>query len=549
MALIPRPYQLGAINAVIDYLFETDGHPCIQAPTASGKSLMQAEIARRVYDIAPDKQQVFLTDVTALIGQNREELLEQWPDARTTTYSASYGQKNHTGELVFCGIQSVYKNASLFNDVSVVYIDEVHRASLKVGGMYHQFFTELWKKNPHARIVSLSATPWKLESGTIEGTWICTEIVYSIPMSELFNDGFLCPIITPKTSLTLDFSKIKKAKSGEFDEEEMARLMDDDNVTNAALDDAMRYASNRKSGLIFACNVAHAEHIKKALEDRGEFAEVIIGETITEDRKRIVDDFKNFKLRWIISVGTLTTGFNAKNADLLIVLRATQSSSLWLQILGRVLRTHESKINALILDFGSNVERFGRIDMIGPPPTKEAKKQAKKTPFKQCQGILSNGWQCNNIVPYLDKSCPKCGYEFGGDTTPNHGTEASKGDLTTINQIVKAFDVNNVSWAKHVDAKGNDLLKVSYRYGIGINSIEDYLYFSGEPWQRIEACRWWEDRVSGDIAHQCPKHIETAVAELNHYGLKPFSKIHVDVTNAKVTPSGNYIGHKIIGYE
>lgn len=547
MALIPFWYQLEAINATVDYLFDTQGHPCLQIPTAGGKSLIQAEVARRVYDIAPDKQQIFLTDVTALIGQNRDELWEQWPDAKATLYSASYGSKNHNGELVFCGIQSVYKQAHLFEDVSVVYIDEVHRASLRDGGMYHQFFTKLWEKNPYARVVSLSATPWKLEYGTLAGSWLVSEIIYKIPMKTLFDEGFLCPILTPSTSIQLNFDGVKRKKSGEFDEKEMAALMDDEYVTEAAINDAMKYASDRKSGLIFACNVKHAEHIKESLEGHGEKAEIIIGETLTDDRKKIIDRFKNFELRWIISVGTLTTGFNAKNADLLIMLRATQSSSLWLQILGRVLRTHESKMNALVLDYGSNVSRFGPIDQIGPPPTKEQKKQAKRTPFKQCPGLMPSGYPCNTMVKYLDSICPKCAFEFGGESTPNHGTTASEGSLVQVKQDVKEIDVAGVTADKYKDKKGNECLRIGYRYGV--QTVYEYLYFSGEPWQRIEACRWWEKRMDPQISMQCPRHADTALIELNQFGMKPVSKIYVDITKAKTTPSGGWIGHKVIGHE
>ncbi len=483
MALVPRYYQQEAIDAVMDFLFNETGHCCVSAPTASGKSLLIAELAKLINNIAPDSTIIALCDVTALVGQNREELLEQWPDCNATLYSASYGKKDHSGEVVFCGIQSVYKKFDLFDNVSTIIIDEVHRASLKEGGMYHTFLSGIIRNNPFCRIVSLSATPWKMESGTIEGTWICDKIVYEIKMETLFAEGFLCPLVTPDVSVDLSFDDVKLKTSGEFNEDAMAALMDDNSVTEAALDDAMKYAQDRNSALIFACNVAHAENIQKALKKRGEVSEIIIGETETKDRNRIVSDFKGFKLKWLISVGTLTTGFNARNADLLIMLRATQSSSLWLQILGRVLRTHESKSNAMVLDYGKNVQRFGQIDKIGPPPTKEEKKQAKRTPFKMCGA-------CQKLVGYLEKYCPFCDNEFGGDLTPNHGTQASTECVTEFKQQIREVTLSGVSFCRHTDKKGLDSMKVTYHNGL--EKIDDYLYFEGEPYQRMTACRWWE---------------------------------------------------------
>jgi len=540
--LIPRKYQQEAIDAAIDYLFESDGHQTLWLPTASGKAMIQAEIAKRVYDIAPSQQMICLTDVTALVEQNRLEMLGQWPEAKTSIYSASYGSKNHKGEVVFCGIQSVYNKANLFNNVSVIFIDEIHRASLSEGGMYKKFYDGIKKNNPYVRIIGLTGTPWKLLTGTIEGTWICDEITYKIEMNTLFKEGFLCPIITPEVSTHVSFDKVKIGSNGEYNEAALAELMDDDYLINAALDDAMKYAADRNSGLIFACNITHAEHIKAALERRGEVSEVIIGDTETQDRTKIIERFKNHKLRWLISVGTLTTGFNARNADLLIMMRATQSSSLWLQILGRVLRTHPSKSNAMVLDYGASIDRFGQIDKIGPPPTKEEKKQAKKTPFKIC----SND-QCQKTVGYLEKSCPFCLTEFGGISTPNHGTQASTEDLTTHKQKIDEFNVSNVAYAKHVTKEGEVSLRVSYVSGISL--IHDYLHFEGANWKRIQACRWWEQHAADDVRTHCPKHIDTAIAELNVYGLKPVSKIFVDVTTAKRSPSGDLFGHKIVGYE
>jgi DNA repair protein RadD len=105
--LTPRPYQTAAVEAAIDYLINDTGNQCIQVPTAGGKSLIQAEIAKRAHDLAPDYKMLFMTDVTALIGQNEAELKAQWPSAKTSIYSASYDSKNASGDCIFAGIQSV----------------------------------------------------------------------------------------------------------------------------------------------------------------------------------------------------------------------------------------------------------------------------------------------------------------------------------------------------------------------------------------------------------------------------------------------------------
>lgn len=535
-----RPYQQEAVDAAVDFLINKSGHQTLQLPTASGKTIIMSEIAKRCYDLAPNYTMIFVTDVTALIGQGEKELKEQWPTADTSVFSASYDSKDHTGQLVFCGIQSVYDKAYLFKDVSVIFIDEIDRASLDKKSMYYKFYQGIKQNNPYVRIVGLTATPWKTTSGTIEGTWICDKISYKIPMETLFKEGFLCPLITPKTSMTADTSNLKTGANGDFDEHEMQLLMDDEALVKAALDDASVHGADRNSCLIFASGVDHAEHIKKIFNDRDERCEVIIGETDSEERRKIVAEFRDFKFKYLVSVGTLTTGFNVKSADMLIILRATQSSKLWLQILGRGLRTHESKVDTLVLDYGGNVERFGDITKIQPPPTKEMKAKAKQSPFKQC-------FNCGEMIRFLEPSCPKCFVEFGREGSGvNHGAEASTEEIASIERDIRVVPVDRVSFRKHYSHRSKEsTFRVTYHRGM--EEISDYFDFeTSVAWKRNRACKWWYAAVNEEIAGHCPKHLDTALNEAKAFGLKEVESIEVDYTGVKKSSGGNLYGHKIL---
>ena len=522
-----------------DHLYVTDNY------VVTHNTIIQAEIAKRIYDIAPQHQILCITDVTALIKQNRDELLEQWAHAKTSIYSASYNQKDHSGEIVFAGIQSVYKHAHLFKNVSVVFVDEQHRASLEEGSMYHKFWTKIKEMNPTARMIGLTGSPWKMD-GPLEGTWLCDKITYEIKMETLFKEGFLCPIVPPpeKLSATADLSGVKINRKGEFDEHEMQIAMDDNYLTKCAINDAMKYSKGRSSCLIFASGVEHAYHVKEEFASRGERAEVITGDTKKEERERIVKDFREFRLKWLISIGTLTTGFNAKNADMAIILRATQSSSLWLQIVGRLLRTHESKNDALLLDYGQNVERFGRIDRIIPPPSKEEKAKARKQPFKEC-------WNCGALVPTLDKWCGSCDVEFKTERSPNHGTEASKNSVVEdFRQIddreVVSIDFQNYS-ARTKGRQGNKSVRISYFMSDG-DVIHEYFDFeTGEAWKRRKACDWWYMFSSDEVVDNCPTYNQVAIGELKAYGIKKPAKLRIDYSKV-IEKNGNRYGHKILEY-
>lgn len=85
---------------------------------------------------------------------------------------------------------------------------------------------------------------------------------------------------------------------------------------------------------------------------------LITGDTPKKERKQIINDFKAQKIRFLVNVSVLTTGFDAPHVSLVAILRATESASLLIQIIGRSLRLFDGKDDALILDYAGNIDRF-----------------------------------------------------------------------------------------------------------------------------------------------------------------------------------------------
>lgn len=240
MSLTPRWYQQEAIDETINYLRNTSGNGIIQVPTAGGKSLIQAEICRKALSIAPNHKILCLTHITKLISQNYEELKGQYEESSAGIYSATYKKKDSKSSIIFAGIQSIYKKAHIFGPVSLILVDECQAVPTKDEGMYLTLFEELKKHNPYVRIIGLSASPWKL-NGPLVGEGIFDDIFYKIEIKTLLDEGFLSRLITPKTSAHVDSSKIKTSNSGEFNEKALQEIMDDDYLTDAAIDDALTH--------------------------------------------------------------------------------------------------------------------------------------------------------------------------------------------------------------------------------------------------------------------------------------------------------------------
>ena len=86
-------------------------------------------------------------------------------------------------------------------------------------------------------------------------------------------------------------------------------------------------------------------------------AAVVHGGTPKQDRKRIIEEFRNQQIRVIVQVNVLTVGFDYPELDCLITGRPTASISWWYQFVGRGTRIHDDKKDCLVVDFVGSVER------------------------------------------------------------------------------------------------------------------------------------------------------------------------------------------------
>jgi DNA repair protein RadD len=360
--LIPRYYQSGANAAVWKYLCEEPGkNPLVILPTGAGKSLVIALLIEQARKFGG--RVIVLQHRKELIEQNAAELRELMPGVDVGIYSAGLKSRQTSHDVLMAGIQSIYKKADDIGERHVVIIDEAHLVSQDDESMYGQFLAEVRVLNPKCRVTGLTATPFRTGEGPLCGKKKLFQFpVYEAFTGDLIEQGFLCPITNKPADAEVDTEGIK-TRGGEFIESDMqAVFMIVDNVLMACKESIAK-CHDRKSILIFASGVRHAEDVARILEEKtGERVGLVTGETLAIERAGILADFKTQSLRWLVNCDVLTTGFNAKCVDAIAIMRATMSPGLFCQMVGRGLRLHPSKVNTLILDFGENIKRHGSID-------------------------------------------------------------------------------------------------------------------------------------------------------------------------------------------
>ena len=408
-----RPYQQAAIARIYRYFGECDGHPLVVIPTAGGKSIVMATFTQGVLRQWPDHRILVVTHVRELIAQNHAEMMGIWPDAPAGIYSAGLARREIGSRVLFAGIQSIHRRAYEVQQCDLVLIDEAHLIPRSSDTMYRRFLGTLSRINPSLKVIGFTATPYRLDSGMLhEGEHrLFTDIAYEVSVCDLIDQGYLCPLITKMTNLTLDVSGVG-SRGGEFIADQLQAAVDRESITRAAIDEILAYGEGRRSWLLFCSGVEHATHVALALRDRGVSCATIFGDTPSAERDRIIADFKRGEIRSLASMGVLTTGFNAPAVDLIAMLRPTKSTGLYVQMAGRGTRLAPGKENCLVLDFAGNVERHGPIDAVKPiveprrRPSRAAPRPAESLrPPKPCPN-------CGSVVAAAVPECPDCGHEF-----------------------------------------------------------------------------------------------------------------------------------------
>lgn len=454
-----RDYQQSAVDEFFGYLQRGQGRaPLIVAPCGAGKSIIIAEIIRRAQSEWDGTRCLMLTHRQDLIAQNYAELSLVHPLASAGIYSAGLSRRDTDADVIYAGIQSVHNKAPLLGRRDVILIDECHLVNLNENSMYRRLLNDLRALNPNAIVGGLSATPYRQDQGYLhkgEGAFF-DGIAYEIPITKLLDAGHLTEVVSAPGKQSVDTSNVKTSR-GDFNLLQLAAAFDDGGVTLAAIPEILRHGENRRAWALFCTGIAHAEQTAELLRARGVECGVVTQNTPSAERQQILTDFREGRLRAVANVDVLTTGWNAPICDMLVMLRATQSASLYVQIVGRVMRNFPDKKNGLLLDYGGNVERHGPIDCVSVVREKPSDGDAEP-PVKTCPS-------CEFHVRIADRVCPNCGHEFPApepktETAATTAAVLSKHEKPRIVEIYDAFAVRHVKRNKKIG--DTDSVRVEY---------------------------------------------------------------------------------------
>lgn len=224
-------------------------------------------------------------------------------------------------------------------------------------------------------------------------------------IGEALAAGLLCPLVTraPRQG-RIDLSNVPIV-AGEFHAAKLEAAAMAGDVTAQAVARTVEIARSegRKSWLIFASGVAHAQLVGRELDRHGISHAVITGETPVETRAEAIAQFRAGLLTALINCNVLIAGFDAANIDLIAFMRATCSPVLWVQSAGRGMRVHPGKANCRLLDFGNNIFRHGPIDNV------TLRASGERHDLHRAASIIRICPHCEEVNPASASICTGCG--------------------------------------------------------------------------------------------------------------------------------------------
>jgi DNA repair protein RadD len=369
-----RPYQQEAVDAAIAHVKKRLSPALLELATGAGKSLIVAELAKFFAKAAPTKRVLCIAPSKELVEQNAEKYALTGNQA--SIYCASAGKKCLRSQVIFASPQSALGTIDKIAHmgVSAIIIDEAHNVTPTMTKLIDAILNyEIRDKlvNSKCRIIGMTATPYRMGTGyiyAIDATGpeeihydenkaiepFYSKLLYKITAGELVSDNFLSQVKIGDSD-GYDTSGLETDKFGRFSAKSVEKTFSGNTKTERIIQRVIKESVDKMGVMIFAATISHAEEIASYLP--ADDCMVITGKLKKKDRQEAIELFKSQQYKYIVNVDVLTTGFDAPHVDVVAVMRATESASLFQQIIGRGLRLHDKKEFCLILDYAENIGR------------------------------------------------------------------------------------------------------------------------------------------------------------------------------------------------
>ncbi len=384
-----RPHQERALDALRNSLKSGKRRPMLQAPCGFGKTLTAAHAIHRA--LAKGGRIIFTVPAISLIEQT-VAAFEREGIHSLAVMQAGHWRTDAAQPVQVCSVQTLARRR--IPPASVVFIDEAHR-------MFES--ANVWMRDPawaQVPFVGLSATPWSRGLGKFYD-----DLIIAATTQELIDAALLVPPVVFAPSAP-DLSEVHTV-AGEFNQHELADACE----TAMLVGDVIETWPQRADGLATLCygiDRPHAEHLQQRFIEAGVAAEYMDCFTDSATRERIFARFRAGQTRVICNVGVLTTGVDF-DVRCIIDAHPTRSEILFVQTVGRGLRTAPGKDKLIVLDHAGNHLRLGLVTDIHHEHLDDGRERHCGERGERSAPLPKLCANCACVLPARALRCEQCG--------------------------------------------------------------------------------------------------------------------------------------------
>lgn len=337
-----REHQEEALNNLIKLREEGKTIALVHGATGSGKSAIGVTDSKTV-----GKRTLFLAHTKELVEQGANTYERLWNEVSIGRFYDNYHDTNT--HVVCASIQSITRNLDSFkpDDFGYIVIDECHHSSAKSYKKILNYF------NP-SFILGLTATPERADGEDILDLF--QTVAHKLDIKDAVETGVLVPVrcIRIKTNINLSDVRINGFKYNSQDLEQTIMVPG----RNQLIVDTYKEYVKNKSTVIFCTSINHADEIAGLLRSEGFKAASISGKLNDKERKKILAQYESKELQVLCACDLLNEGWDSPITEVLFMARPTMSKTIYMQQLGRGMRTNPGKEFLMVFDFVDNSNMF-----------------------------------------------------------------------------------------------------------------------------------------------------------------------------------------------
>jgi len=350
-----REYQEDAATRFREGLLDT-GRAQLVLATGLGKTLIMADAVSDLLEdgLIKDRRVLVLAHTKELVDQLERSFWYQLPKWVPTHRLADGEVPSFWDGITFATVQTARSRTDSLPHFGLVLVDEAHHIA---ADMFRQTIAELQPE----MLGGVTATPWRGDGYDIDQ--ILGPPLVRLGIAEGLAKGFLAEVDYQLLADNIDWKFVQESSRNNYSIPHLNKRL----IIPTRDDKAARTiretftATRRRAGVVFSPTIVHAREFAAILRHYGFRAEAISSELPARDRDVMMSRFRAGDYDILTTVDLFNEGVDVPDVDLIAFMRVTHSRRIFVQQLGRGLRTSPGKDKVVVLDFVTDLRRIAEV--------------------------------------------------------------------------------------------------------------------------------------------------------------------------------------------